>query len=68
MKLYRCKKAVHCWLQPQNLSPACPYAITGTCSDVEEVIIEQYKEFLSTHPTNPSPLNLYRRLFTADNR
>ena len=37
LKLYRCKKDVYCWLQSQNLSPACPYAITGTCLDMEEV-------------------------------
>jgi hypothetical protein len=37
MKLYRCKKDVYCWLQQQNLSPSCPYAITRTCLDMEEV-------------------------------
>ncbi|MDE1889650.1 MAG: hypothetical protein KGI30_05275 [Planctomycetota bacterium] len=29
LKLYRCKKDLHCRLQPQNLSLACPYGITG---------------------------------------
>ncbi len=37
LKCYRCKKDVHCWLQPQNLSLSCPYAITGACLDIEEV-------------------------------
>ena len=37
LKLYRCKKDVHSWLQPQKLSPVCPYTTTGTCSDIEEV-------------------------------
>ncbi len=37
LKLYWCKKDGHYWLQPQNLSPVCPYAATGACSDIEEV-------------------------------
>ena len=38
LKLYRCKKDVHSWLQPQKLSPVCPYASSGTfvCSEIEE--------------------------------
>jgi len=37
LKLYWCKKDGYYWFQPQNLSPSCPYAITGACSDIEEV-------------------------------
>ena len=36
LKLCRCKNG-HSWLQPQKLSPVCPYPTTGTCSDIEEV-------------------------------
>jgi len=39
LKMCQCKNNGHCWLQPQNLSPVCPYTSSGTfvCSDIEEV-------------------------------
>jgi len=39
LKMCQCKKDVHSWLQPQKLSPVCPYASSGTfvCSGIEEV-------------------------------
>ena len=40
LKMCRCKEG-HCWLQPQNLSPTCPCAITENCSDIEEVEVGQ---------------------------
>ena len=39
LKMCQCKNDGHCWLQPQNLSPVCPYTSSGTfvCSEIEEV-------------------------------
>jgi len=39
LKMCQCKNDGHCWLQPQKLSPVCPYTSSGTfvCSDIEEV-------------------------------
>lgn len=38
IKLYQCKEHGHYWLQPQNLSPVCPYAYDETtrCSNIIE--------------------------------
>lgn len=40
IKLYQCKEHGHYWLQPQDISPACPYTLDKSlnCSDIEEVI------------------------------
>jgi hypothetical protein len=40
IKLYQCKEHGHCLLQPQDISPVCPYALDKSlnCSDIEEVI------------------------------
>jgi len=40
IKLYQCKEHGHYWLQPQDISPACPYTLDRSlnCSDIEEVI------------------------------
>jgi hypothetical protein len=40
IKLYRCKEHGHYWLQPQDISPVCPYTLDKSlnCSDIEEVI------------------------------
>ena len=39
LKMCQCKNDGHCWLQPQKLSPVCPYTSSGTfvCSEIEEV-------------------------------
>ena len=39
LKLYWCKKDGYYWLQPQNLSPICPYASneSSVCTEIEEV-------------------------------
>jgi len=39
LKMCQCKNEGHSWLQPQKLSPVCPYASSGTfvCSGIEEV-------------------------------
>ena len=39
LKMCQCKNEGHSWLQPQKLSPVCPYASSGTfvCSEIEEV-------------------------------
>ena len=29
LKMCQCKNDGHCWLQPQNLSPVCPYTSSG---------------------------------------
>src|SRR3989339_1982197 len=39
LKMCQCKNDGHCWLQPQKLSPVCPYTSSGTfvCSEIEEI-------------------------------
>ena len=39
LKMCQCKNDGYCWLQPQKLSPVCPYTTSGAfvCSEIEEV-------------------------------